>query len=233
MMSDVNLRRRYVIDPSVPGAPMGHVGLTVGGTSGAPPMRWSRVVCTVAVMLTVGMAFIYVSLTNEINPKRHDTQSFESAKHQFTKLIHSIQSNPVVPSYDDNRTLCTPVEDGKYMVVNTLMKAVLEWTNTTCFTPLYVGVSVRGVAWGKVGGPKYGAMNIQILHLGYEQSMVLESCPMWDLPAVAVQRPDSVQIRYTDLNGEKHTMWVRGETAHCVQSAYNLWSGRSVHDDAE
>ncbi|HIG73465.1 MAG TPA: hypothetical protein EYQ24_02460 [Bacteroidetes bacterium] len=157
-------------------------------------------------------------------------RNFTVAAAHFEALIGTLVTHARVPGRTDGRMACAAVLPIHLRHVETLMVEVMRWANATCFTPMFVGVPMRGVAWRRDDGDVACAMNVRLTSFSYEQSVVLEAFPGWGLDPVPVQRPHRVDIAYEDGRGETREDSVHGHAAHCVQSAVRLWGGATVHD---
>ena len=222
-------RRRYVVDPVMMYAPQGHIGLSVGGYASRTHVRWPRLLLLASLLVAgVTLATVFGGTTSVTETAA--VRNFTVAAAHFEALIGTLVTHARVPGRTDGRMACAAVLPIHLRHVETLMVEVMRWANATCFTPMFVGVPMRGVAWRRDDGDVACAMNVRLTSFSYEQSVVLEAFPGWGLDPVPVQRPHRVDIAYEDGRGETREDSVHGHAAHCVQSAVRLWGGATVHD---
>jgi peptide deformylase len=237
---EVLLRARYRAPPTYPSMQIGSprdLGLHVGSNgwvdTPSQHLHWGRVVLVCVVLVTAALGLNAWVGGAPHAPEEHATSTFHNlseATSMFAAEIHALCPNASVPRLDDPMPQCGVVSSTLYANTTRLLRSVMAVTNMACMTPLYVGVPLRAVAWTNASNVTTVALNPRIVSMSFEQSLIWEANPMWNLTPVPVQRPHRVHVSYVLASGARAREWLNGTTAHCFQSCIQLCSGQSVHE---
>ncbi len=122
------------------------------------------------------------------------------------------------------------VAPSRFVAVGVLLTELVRVSNMSCVVPLFLGLPLRAAAVRTTAVEQPAVLfNPKIVSLGFQQSVVQESCPLWELDIVPVARPHTVRVAYATIDAERVTHEFSGTAAHCVQSAIQLFGGHTVH----